>query len=293
MKVARVINSPNDHTKLQDDINALLHWSIQNKMKFHPRKCKVLTSTLKKTPSQYVYYMSDSPLDKSKAEKDLGIIVSDNFNWNKHQNLILGKAKQKLGLLRRSCSFSKVIQSRKVLYLAIVRSQFEHCSQVWRPTNATQTNKFKSVQRRGIKWVFGEDFNRYSEKEYLDKLKTLNILPIDLNFDLNDLILFRHIVFGTSFIGKPEYLLKNDNTNDTNDTYFSRQTRHFNDSDKLKFKCKITPKVGAFSNSFFHRTYLKWNSLPKSIREAESPDAFKTKLKQHLWIIAEELLSSN
>ena len=140
MKIARSIEKPDDHSKLQEDINSVFQWSVENKMKFHPKKCKVLTSTLKKSPSQLAYSISGSPLQKSKAEKDLGVIVSENLNWNKHHNVILGKASQKLGLLRRSCSFSKVTQSRKVF-------------QVWRPTNTTHINKFKSIQKRGIKWV--------------------------------------------------------------------------------------------------------------------------------------------
>ena len=46
-------------------------------------------------------------------------------------------------------------------------------------------------------------------------------------------------------------------------------------------------------NSFFHRTYLKWNDLSQKLREIQSTDSFKSKLKQHLWSIAEETPSTN
>ena len=46
--------------------------------------------------------MSDTTLENSKAENDLGV-VSVNINWNKHHNVILGKSSQKFGLLRRAC----------------------------------------------------------------------------------------------------------------------------------------------------------------------------------------------
>ena len=42
-KIWRYINSPIDHHILQNDINALYKWSVENKMKFHANKCKVLS----------------------------------------------------------------------------------------------------------------------------------------------------------------------------------------------------------------------------------------------------------
>ena len=65
--------------------------------------------------------MSGTVLDITECEKDLGVVVSPNFKWNKQHRKLLGKASQKLGLLRRSCSFSKNLSHRKVLYIAIVR----------------------------------------------------------------------------------------------------------------------------------------------------------------------------
>ena len=42
-KIWRYINSPADHQILQNDINALYKWSVENKMKFHANKCKLLS----------------------------------------------------------------------------------------------------------------------------------------------------------------------------------------------------------------------------------------------------------
>ena len=230
--------------------------------------------------------MSGTPLQMSGCEKDLGVMVSSNLKWNKQHNVLLSKGSQKLGLLRRSCSFSKNILHRKKLYLAIVRSQFEHCSQIWRPVKDTQLNKFEALQKRGVKWVYGEDFICYSKSEYFYKLKLLDILPISLKFDLNDLKLFNKVVYGVSCITFSDYLVNN--TDGQPNRHFQRQTRHTNLSDRLKFKCSIIPRVDAFADTFFHRTYLKWNDLPLQIREIEINYHFKTRLKQHFWMIAEE-----
>ena len=45
-KIWRKIQKWGDHDILQQDINKLYEWSVNNKMKFHPQKCKVLIVTL-------------------------------------------------------------------------------------------------------------------------------------------------------------------------------------------------------------------------------------------------------
>jgi len=46
-KIWREINRDVDQIELQKDIDGLYQWSIENKMKFHPDKCKVLAVTNK------------------------------------------------------------------------------------------------------------------------------------------------------------------------------------------------------------------------------------------------------
>ena len=61
----------------------------------------------------------------------------------------------------------------------MVRSQFEHCSIIWRPVSDTQLQKFESLQKNGIKWILNESCFSYADKEiYLRKCKDINILPI-------------------------------------------------------------------------------------------------------------------
>ena len=292
-KIWREIDSEHDQKLLQTDINELYNWSLRNKIRFHPDKCKVISVSLKHKPCNFAYNMNGHFLEKVEHERDLGVIVSKNLKWNKHQNYILNKSRQKLGLLKRICSFSQNSQHRKQLFLSIVRSQFEHCSPVWRPNKPTQMKKFESVQKRGIKWILNEDYKFYTKSEYHDKLKKLDILPINLKFIYNDITLFHNIVFGNSSIQLPDYYISREDgymNADTTGRYFQRNTRNNMSFDHLMFKCKITPKVDAFRDNFFHRTVCFWNNLPLAIREIKPRECFKIKLKEHLWIIADEEL---
>ena len=99
-----------DSLILQDDIAVLNDWAIENKMKFHPDKCKVLSVTLKKNDMpRFTYKLGQTPLQYVQSEKDLGISITPNLCWTKHCNNLCSKAKRNLGLLRRTCSFVKNI----------------------------------------------------------------------------------------------------------------------------------------------------------------------------------------
>ncbi len=80
--------------------------------------------------------------------------------YNKHHLAILAKASQKLGLIKRNCSITTCKNARKTLYISLVQSLFEHCSQIWRPTTATQIQKFENLQKRAVKWVLNETYCR-------------------------------------------------------------------------------------------------------------------------------------
>ena len=105
----------------------------------------------------HYYTLGESTLGYTDCEKDLGVDISNNLSFNEHCNRIMSTAKQKLGLLRRTCCFVNDTKRRRVLYLTLVRSQFEHCSQIWPPNNVTLNEKFESIQKKCLKWVLIEE----------------------------------------------------------------------------------------------------------------------------------------
>ncbi len=159
---------------------------------------------------------------------------------------------------------------------------------IWRPTTESEIQKFERLQKRAVKWVLNEAYCRYSEREYLDKLKRLDILPVDLKFELNDMVLFHKIYYDMSVLKFPSYIVKQND--ELAWVHFQRQTRTFNDNDRLKLKSTLTPKVEAFKKSYFYRSLNFWNTLPLAIRSIESSSLFKVKVKDHLWSIAESKL---
>ena len=159
------MDSLSDHLHLQRDIDYLFDWALKNKMKFHPSKCKVLMVSkfspplLKILPFvQFFYKMGDSILEYTETEKDLGILMNRTLNFTDHSNFLYGHANQRSVLLKRTCHFVHSIEKRRVFYLTMVCSLFEHCPIIWRASSDTAVNRLESLQMRAIKWIL-KDFS--------------------------------------------------------------------------------------------------------------------------------------
>ena len=68
------------------------------------------------------------------VESDLGVYFSESFSFNDNCEKLITKTKQQFGILRRTLHFVNDFRRRRVLYLTLIRSHFEHWSQIWRPT---------------------------------------------------------------------------------------------------------------------------------------------------------------
>ena len=163
----------------------------------------------------------------------------------------------------------------------MVRSIFQHCPVVWRPSSNSVINKIESIQKRAIKWINYDYSQSYTSNDYLyyTHCKQIDILPIRYRFDYNDLKLFHLIIHKMSPIQLPSYL-----------RFFEGTTLRSSHYDNLSLISNVFPagqvnpsSNRGFSNSYFYRTHLLWNRLPLSLREIISPSEFKSKLIKYIW----------
>ena len=132
-KCFRAILGRDDGGKLQDDLNKLFQWSCIWGMDFNARKCKVLRVARIRSIDDRDCYLGGIKLDRVDVEKDLGILVSHNLSWNNHVDVISSKAQKMLNVLYRACKDINDIRTKKLLYIAWVRSRLEYASMVWSP----------------------------------------------------------------------------------------------------------------------------------------------------------------
>ena len=107
---------------------------------------------------------------------------SSDLNWTTHYKIIITKAYQTLGLIRRTFNTSNT-EVKKKLYIALVRSQLIYCSQICRPQLIKDIVSLERVQRRATKYIL----NDYTSS-YKSRLQQLHILPLMYVYELNDLM---------------------------------------------------------------------------------------------------------
>ena len=98
-KVSRSINSPEDTTLLQEDINNLSAWSAEWQLPFNTTKCKSLH--LGRTNSNHTYSINNSPLEQINQEKDLGILIDNKLKFHEHVSYVVNKANCIPAIIRR------------------------------------------------------------------------------------------------------------------------------------------------------------------------------------------------
>ena len=143
----------------------------------------------KQTPSytNKEYHRGGQCLLVATTTKDLGVTVSNNLLWNADINEMCAKANRTLGLIKRVCGKDIVDQeTRKLLYITLVRSQLEYASNLWSPYTAMERALVENIQRRATKFILN-----YYDRDiaYKDRLVTLHLLPLEYRREIADLTL--------------------------------------------------------------------------------------------------------
>ena len=152
-KIYSVIQSFDDHLRLQSDVDRLLQWSHTWLLRFNIAKCKLMRIG---NSAPFTYSMLDSStnlpfeITEVQEEKDLGIWCTEDLKPSLQCRKAAAKAMQVLGLLRRSFKLFSV-DLLTFLYKMYVRPHLEYCIQVWSPYLAKDIDLLEKVQRRATK----------------------------------------------------------------------------------------------------------------------------------------------
>jgi len=129
MKVYTRVSNDTDRARLQTDVDAVVEWTDKWLLKLNISKCKVVTIGRDTDSRQYPYWIMQNntlhALATSTGERDLGVTVDSNLNFDMHIQEIVNKANKILGVIKRSFKYLDYT-TLALLYKAMVRSHLEY-----------------------------------------------------------------------------------------------------------------------------------------------------------------------
>ena len=111
---------------IQQDINNLFQWSLDNLLPFnHDKCCLMLINGSGKNNDILNYFCNNNVLHMVDSHCDLGIMFTNNWKFNHHINLIVRKANIASATIRRTFNFvDKSINL--LLYKLFIRPHLEY-----------------------------------------------------------------------------------------------------------------------------------------------------------------------
>ena len=180
-RISKAITCEGDVKALQDDLDAVVEWSVNNNMTLHEDKFEYICHSAKKTnylrhlpfvSEFYQYKTSMDILSPVQQLKDLGILVSQDLSWSTHIRSTCDKARQKACWVL-SVFFTRSPTVMLNLYKSMVRSLLEYCSPLWSPTKITDIQELESVQRTFTSRIAG-----CHDLDYWKRLKKLSLISL-------------------------------------------------------------------------------------------------------------------
>ena len=123
---------------LEKNIDKLFHWFSDNFLKANPDKCHLLINT----DENIALKIKNEAIANSSNEKLLGILFSNELDFDEHVTLLCRKASQKLIALARVVHYMNLVQ-RLLIMNAFIFSQFEYCPLAWMFLSRKLNNRMK------------------------------------------------------------------------------------------------------------------------------------------------------
>ena len=240
-KLTDEITSNDDCHNLQEGLDAMNQWRIENKLLFNVSKCAVLCFPA--SSGKLAYTLNNCTLPIVESQRDLGVVISNNLCWTVQYQASIAKANKQLGLLKRTFGRSAAVETRKALYVTLVRSQLTYCSQIWRPYLVKDIIILEKVQRRSTKFILHN-----TNLTYKERLQSLNLLPLMMWYEVADVMFFLKEVKNPS-----------QRFNIFNYVNFSSTAMRSSSQTKLRH---TRSRTNCFRHFYFNRLPRLWNSLP-------------------------------
>ena len=182
----KIVSTVDNRIQLEKDIENAFVWSKENWLNFNFDKFKNVHFSLRKNQNKQILRLpSNEAISQETHFKDLGIYFSEILSWDHHISFVLQKANQKLAYLKRTIPNETKLSVKCNLVKTYKISNFFNGSNVWYDSK-TIVRQMERLQRKSLKWM--QSNSHFTDKEYNDCLRSVNLLPITYQFVFLDLV---------------------------------------------------------------------------------------------------------
>ena len=199
--------------------------------------------------------------------KLLGVMLDSNLTFNEHINYIIKKTSSKIGIIHR---LRPILPQSALLtiYITSIQSVLDYCLTIYGNSSKSNRNKIQHIQNRAVRAVVVNfDFNT----SVSGIISSLKLMRIEQRFNYFISILMYKCLNNMA----PNYLSEMFIYLDQHQQYV---TRNVSDALLLKPKCNST----AFQRSFQYTGAQVWNKIPLSVKQSNSLNIFKRKIKSSI-----------
>ena len=206
--------------------------------------------------SKHTYNMGGSNLAVTTEERDLGVLIDDQLDFDKHIRGIVNRANRMLGMIKIgfACLDKEMFMN---LYPVLVRPLIEYCVQVWSPNKQKHIDLLEGVQKRATKIV-----PELRNMTYDKRLESLGLIRLEDRRVRGDMIETYKIMTGKEDISRDKFFKLaplRGNLNETRNLKIFK--KRFNQNKRKHF--------------FSQRVIEKWNQLSNEEVNAAKTSSFK------------------
>ena len=161
LKLYLSVTEAKDCVALQHDINAVVEWSIKNKLSFNHSKCRTITLSRSRNPIPNIYNLAGAQMERVSSIKDLGVIMDSKLNFHDHILKTCKDANKCLGFIIRISAQFQNTQAIKQIYNAYVRSKLEYNAIVWSPQESGYSVMLEKNQRKFCRYLYKRQYGYY------------------------------------------------------------------------------------------------------------------------------------
>ena len=123
---------PDCNSKLQDLVDYIYDWTVENNMKLNVIKCKEMVFDLSKAIQNFPLLQIDNiEVERVNSAEILGVTIQNNMNCWEHVTKIVKKAGKRLYMLRLLKRANAGTKALSTVYITVIRPVLEYACQVW------------------------------------------------------------------------------------------------------------------------------------------------------------------